>query len=219
MKQILKPITICLGALVAICAVLTVYADHTANTLSSSIVRLHIIANSDSQKDQALKLKVRDRILEYIQEDLTESQNAAESMKTIENELPEIERIAREVLEEEGSGDIVKVSLGTSAFPKKTYGEITLPSGNYQSLKVEIGDSIGKNWWCVLFPPLCFVDTQSAVVTEEGKKVLEKELPKESYDLITSEQGDIKIKARFKIVDIIEGSKNKIQTAIASWFK
>ncbi|MDR0288423.1 MAG: stage II sporulation protein R [Clostridiales bacterium] len=219
-SKLLKVLSIFLIIGVVITTSLVVYADNVTSTLSGSIVRLHVIANSNTPEDQGLKLKVRDKIVEYMKDELQTSQSAGESMERINNDLPEIEKIALDVITEEGSSYPVKASVGRSAFPMKNYGDVTLPAGNYQALKVVIGSGSGQNWWCVLFPPLCFVDTQSAVVTDDGKKLLQDELPEGSYNLITSgDNGDVKVKAKFKIVDIVESSKNKIQSAIASWFK
>lgn len=145
---------------------------------NDNIIRFHVIANSDSKPDQELKLEVRDRILEEVGEEFDSSKNIDESRKIIEENLNKIKNIAEDQIKKEGKDYKVEVSLGNDKFPTKTYGDLTLPAGEYEALKVVIGEGKGKNWWCVMFPPLCFVDithSVSSVDEEEFKEEINKQ--------------------------------------------
>ena len=121
-----------------------------------------------------------------------------------------------ETIAEEGHNEPVEASVGEFDFPIKSYGDITLPTGNYNALKVVIGSGSGQNWWCVLFPPLCFVDTTAASVSEEGMERLEENLSQESFDVINGSGDNLVI--RFKIVDFFENVAQKIKTTWTNIF-
>ncbi|HHV27107.1 MAG TPA: stage II sporulation protein R [Tissierellia bacterium] len=145
---------------------------------NDNIIRFHVIANSDSKPDQELKLEVRDRILEEVGGEFDSCKNIDESRKIIEENLNKIKNIAEDQIKKEGKDYKVGVSLGNDNFPTKTYGDLTLPAGEYEALKVVIGEGKGKNWWCVMFPPLCFVDithSVSSVDEEEFKEEINKQ--------------------------------------------
>ena len=122
------------------------------------IIRFHVIANSDYKEDQEMKLKIRDKILSSMGEKFGSSHSKKETREIIYNNLENIKSIAEEEIKKEGKDYTVDVSLGQDTFPTKTYGDVTFPQGEYEALKVVIGEGKGKNWWCVMFPPLCFVD-------------------------------------------------------------
>lgn len=125
------------------------------NKLSEEILRLHVVANSDSEADQAVKLKVRDAVLSAVEESLVAVEFKADAQDSIENRLPELEQIANDVLDGEGISDRAKVTLTKEEFPKRVYDTFTLPAGVYDSLRITIGEGEGQNWWCVVFPSLC----------------------------------------------------------------
>ena len=129
------------------------YQSKTA--LQEDIIRLHIIANSDSETDQSEKLKVRDGVLAYIQEEISKLPNREDAEDYIRGKLADIEDVANEILEEIGSGHIAKVKLGLTEFGERIYDTFSLPSGVYNALQIEIGEAEGKNWWCVVFPSFC----------------------------------------------------------------
>ncbi|MBV1820315.1 stage II sporulation protein R, partial [Bacteroidales bacterium MSK.15.36] len=152
--------------------------EETTFQENDNIIRFHVIANSDSTPDQELKLEVRDRILEEIGGEFDNSKNIDESRKIIEQNLNRIKNIAEDQIKKEGKDYKVEVSLGNDKFPTKTYGDLTLPAGEYEALKVIIGEGKGKNWWCVMFPPLCFVDithSVSSVDEEDFKEEISKQ--------------------------------------------
>lgn len=162
--------------------------------MAQEILRFHVIANSDSEEDQALKMKVKEGVVSYVST-LTQVGEDLESTKYIISlYLDEIEQEARRIIHEEGYSYDTKVVLTESYFPIKTYGEAVFPAGVYQALKIEIGKAEGKNWWCVLYPNLCFVDSAYGVLEEDQKEMLQEVLTEEEYNSIfNADSKDIKI--------------------------
>lgn len=148
--------------------------------IAGKILRFHVLANSDSKEDQEEKLKVRDAVVRKLQPLLEKSSSREETEKILLQQMDMIEETAGTVV----NSKKVKVSLTKDWFPEKTYGDCTFPSGEYRALRIEIGEARGHNWWCVLYPGLCFTDTVHGVVTEEGKEKLEGLLEEEAYDFI-----------------------------------
>lgn len=176
------------------------YAISVSTDLSNNFFRLHILANSDSEEDQALKLKVRDNIIEYM-ETLTYDGLSKEEVVTLtQNHLDDFKKIAEETIKKEGFDYKVSLKIDNFYFPTKVYGNISLPAGYYDGLKIEIGEAKGQNWWCSLFPPLCFVDISSGVIDEEAEKNLKNNLSEEDFAIITSDSETVKLK--FKIVEM-----------------
>ena len=166
--------------------------------MAEEILRFHVIANSDSEDDQALKMKVKEEVVEYVST-LTACGEDLESTKYILSlYLEEIKEVAEQVIREEGYTYEVKVELTESYFPIKTYGEAVFPAGVYDALKIQIGKAQGKNWWCVLYPNLCFVDSAYGVLEEEQKEMLQNVLTEEEYESIFNTSSD-KIKISFKL--------------------
>ena len=194
------------------------YAEDVNAGLSENLVRLHVIANSDSKSDQALKLKVRDAIIEYMKDKLSASQDIDQTKKIINENLLNIENISKDVIKKNNSDYSVKASLGNYNFPTKTYGDIALPAGEYQALRVVIGEGTGANWWCVLFPPLCFIDATHGTIPDSVKKGLKTSLSAEEYKLITTSDEEIPVKIKFKLVEFLEGSKVKLSGVINKMF-
>ena len=186
------------------------YVNAVSNNLADSVFRLHVIANSDSEEDQNLKYKVRDSLIEYMNT-LTNDMNTKDEVIQIAKEhIQDFKNIAQNVVKENGYDYEVNVEIGNFSFPTKTYGDISFPAGFYDALKVEIGKAEGQNWWCVMFPPLCFVDVTSGVVPEESKENLEENLGDEEYSIIsdTEENGFTSIK--FKIIEFFESIGTKL---------
>ena len=137
---------------------------------TDQLIRFHVLANSDSDQDQELKRAVRDAILVEVSPRLAVSQSLNESRQILEEVRPEMERIGRSVVKKRGKDYRVHTEYGHFLFPTKSYGPLVLPAGNYEALRVVIGEGQGSNWWCVLFPPLCFIDiNQSTAVPVDGK--------------------------------------------------
>lgn len=165
-----KKCVICL-ALVILMGFLMFYTYiDDGNNEHEGIIRLHVIANSDTAGDQALKLKVRDAVIEYMekQDDLHSSD---ETRSYLEDNLGRLEKIAEGVIASEGYDYPANAKLGVRYIPEKTYGDITFPAGNYEALNITIGSGEGENWWCVLFPPLCLLDegTEQSDLTDQQR--------------------------------------------------
>lgn len=192
------------------------YSDTIHSGLEQNLIRFHVIANSDSEADQQLKLKVRDKILEVIKPLLDKSTSVTESKQILLDNKDLIKQISEQIIAQESKNYNVNVNLQKSNFPTKKYGDIILPAGEYESLKVVIGEGEGKNWWCVMFPPLCFVDITHGTVPEESKEELKNVLTEEEYDLVSLPQNetDIPVKVKFKIVEWWQKNK-EVQTIFA----
>ncbi|MFD1416381.1 stage II sporulation protein R [Oceanobacillus jeddahense] len=141
-------------------------------------IRLRILANSDSEKDQELKHKVRDEVNEVITEWVKDIDDIEEARKLIQENLPELEEVIRDTLEKENSDEDFELEYGENvSFPAKLYGNYLYPAGEYEAILVTIGEGSGANWWCVLFPPLCFLDffNGTSVASDEVEEVEEEE--------------------------------------------
>ena len=164
--------------------------------IAGEVFRLHVIANSDTEKDQELKLKVKTRIVEYLKEILGEDAGLEETKEAVLTHLTEIEQEAENLIEEQGFDYPVEVVVEKTYFPEKTYGDCTFPAGEYEALKVKIGSAQGQNWWCVLYPSLCFLDDTYGIVTEEKKEDLKEVLTAEEFQEILGDSREKK-KLRF----------------------
>lgn len=164
--------------------------------IAGEVFRLHVIANSDTEKDQELKLKVKTRIVEYLKEILGEDAGLEETKEAVLTHLTEIEQEAENIIEEQGFDYPVEVVVEKTYFPEKTYGDCTFPAGEYEALKVKIGSAKGQNWWCVLYPSLCFLDDTYGIVTEVKKEDLKEVLTAEEFQEILGDSREKK-KLRF----------------------
>jgi stage II sporulation protein R len=150
--------------LILISALGWLMAKKESRTAAQGLIRFHVVANSDGPGDQLLKRAVRDRLLVLMSPKLKPARSAAEARKIVQDNLPLIEAEAIKVLEDQGQLAPVQARLGSYPFPTKAYGSLVLPAGSYEALRVTIGRGQGANWWCVLFPPLCFVDISKGAV-------------------------------------------------------
>ena len=184
------------------------YVSTVSNNISNSVFRLHVIANSDSEDDQSLKYKVRDDLIKYMNsltKNITSKEAAIEIAKQHKNDFY---TIAKNTIKENGYNYDVKIDIGNSYFPTKYYGDISLPAGYYDALKVEIGEASGQNWWCVMFPPLCFVDMSTGIVPDESKETMKENLPTEEYALISS-NSDKSLHFKFKLIEFFINNQPK----------
>lgn len=165
-------------------------AGEAKESLAGEVLRFHVLANSDSDRDQNLKMKVKEILLSYMKEsmkeELPEKADLEMTKKWAEEHLEDLERISEETLEREGCDDEVKAELVKDYFPEKSYGDVTFPAGEYEALRIRIGNAMGHNWWCCLYPELCFTDAVHAVVPKEEKETLGKVLSEDAYDMITA---------------------------------
>ena len=186
------------------------YVTAVSSDISDSVFRLHVIANSDSQEDQNLKYKVRDALLEYMNTLCSSEFSKEEAMNIAENHIDDFSNIAQDIVTQNGYDYPINVSIGKYNFPTKEYGDVSSPAGNYDALRVEIGSASGHNWWCVMFPPLCFVDVSSGVVPESSKELLQDGMSEEEYDLLTKSSDNSELNFKFKIVELFENLKLKL---------
>ncbi len=174
---------------------------HGEQEVYDTVVRLHVLANSDSEADQALKLKVRDAILEVTAPLVEDCTTQAEAIEVLNHHLADLEAAARGVIEAEGRTDTVTVLLGEEDYPTRTYESCAFPAGTYVSLRVCIGAAEGQNWWCCLFPPLCLSAATAKSNNEDA--FIQVGLTKDQYGIIT-ETGKTKYKVRFKLLEVLE---------------
>lgn len=191
-------------------------AGASQKTISDKIIRFHVIANSDTTEDQALKLKVRDEVLNYISPKLKDSKDIQESRKILEENNEILKEIARKVIKENGYKYEVVTMLSHENFPVKSYANITLPQGNYEAYRIIIGSGEGHNWWCVMFPPLCFTDiTRGEVAYKETEKEMKQVLTPEEYKLVNNSEtntiDDEKMVVKFKVAEVTKELYKKIQ--------
>lgn len=181
-------------------------------SLSEKLIRFHVIANSDSTKDQSLKLKVRDDILNYISPLLSKEQSLSKARDTLVKEESNIKNLATKTVLKNGYDYSVKVMLSHENFPVKTYGNITLPQGNYEAFRIIIGEGQGRNWWCVMFPPLCFIDVTTGEASfKKADKAMEKNLTEKEYKSIlnTTTVNGQKVQLKFKIFEVFQNLINR----------
>lgn len=178
-----------------------IYTNAITKSISQKVIRFHVIANSNSTEDQALKLKVRDNVINYTKEILKNSSSITESRDILTENIPIIKNIATNTLALQNNYDNVEVVLSNSYFPDKSYGDFTFPEGEYEALKIIIGEGKGNNWWCVMFPPLCFTDIDKCTIDNESQKLLQENLSKNEIALLKEKTNEIKIK--FKLSELI----------------
>lgn len=181
------------------------YAINMSNEIASSLLRLHVIANSNSQEDQNLKLKVRDALLDYMSKNLFNVSSKEDAIALISQNRDELTKIAKKIINEEGYNYDVSISIENTYFPTKNYYDISLPAGYYDSVRVKIGTASGNNWWCVMFPPLCFTDSSSGALADNGEGYLESSLSEDAYTLI-SDSSNESVSFKFKILELFSSS-------------
>ncbi len=170
--------------------------------IAEEILRLHVVANSDSREDQKLKMEVKESIVTYLRGVMEDVSSVGEARLEIQKRLPEIEDLAREKMQMEGYDYDADAVLGKCYFPVKEYGDMTFPAGEYEALKVHIGKSAGKNWWCVMYPSLCFLDSTYQVVPENSKEKLKENLTAEEYNSLLN--GGENVTYTFQIAEWIQ---------------
>lgn len=192
--------------------------------VKDSLIRFHVIANTDNEEDQNLKIKVKNKVIEYLYPYLNDSKSLDESRQIIKDRMQEVKKLAEQVIKDNNYKYKIQVELSRENFPDKSYGNITLPQGSYEAFRIIIGDGQGRNWWCVMFPPLCFVDESKAEVeydkTEDrinskkdslnlemksnSDKNKSEELDKENDKENDKEKKEDNIQIKFKIVEIFK---------------
>ncbi len=177
--------------------------EHLQKDIASEIIRFHVIANSDSAEDQALKLVVKEALTDALRPKLENAKNINEARNILKNSLAEMVSISDKIIKENGFHYTTAASLEQGYFPLKVYGDLSLPPGEYEAVRVKLGSAAGQNWWCIMFPPLCFVDATYSVVPESSKEQLKYVLTDEEYDAVFPKD-KINIKVKFKILSVLE---------------
>lgn len=150
--------------------------------IAEKILRFHVLANSDDEIDQDVKLKVRDAVGKYIEPKLAETKDLNETKLIVENEIDNIVKVANQTLEDNGFSYRATAAIKETDFPEKTYGNYTFPAGKYQALQIILGNGQGHNWWCVLYPNMCFRGSVYEIVSTEAEESLREVLTEEEYE-------------------------------------
>lgn len=190
------------AGIVLIWTILAVYCRKAQmqKDISEAVIRFHVIANSDSDEDQAVKHKVRDEILADVQSAMAGAETKKDAEKILCSQLDVLTETANRVLLAEGMDYQAQVVLERTEFPVKTYGDLTFPAGDYEAVRVLLGNGKGHNWWCVMFPTLCLLDGTCEKVPEESKEKLQASLTEGEYNsLLTAEYNGIKYEYRFRL--------------------
>ncbi|MDX5710521.1 stage II sporulation protein R [Clostridioides difficile] len=185
--------------------------DNISKDYKDKLIRFHVIANSNTDEDQELKLKVRDEVIKYLQPKLQNSKSRKESEAIIKKEYSSLEEISKNIILKNGYNYSVKVGIQYSNFPTKQYSNIVLPAGEYKALKIIIGKGEGKNWWCVMFPPLCFVDESNGVIDKSTDDKLKEVLTDKEYKLIKQDtpKKTSRVKIKFKVLEVVKDLEKK----------
>lgn len=179
------------------------YSEMVRNGIAAKVVRFHVLANSDGKADQQLKLAVRDSVLQEYGHLLQECESKEETLQALEQAQQEICETAMEEVIAQGYDYPVRVSLVREEFPFKKYDDLIFPAGVYDALRIEIGAAEGQNWWCVLYPQMCFVDAAWGYSTEESHRRLENTLTEEEFLIVSAlEQEEMTPKIKWKIVEL-----------------
>lgn len=190
--------------------VISTHFNLIETSISSNVIRLHIIAQSNEKNDQALKLKVRDAIINNTKDIFLGNKNIKDAKLSIKNNTEFLKSVAKKEIQKNGFDYDVNVTFGKSDFPTKVYNNIILPKGSYDALKIEIGNAKGKNWWCVMFPPMCFTEHSTGQLDIESLNYLKNSLSKEEFKLVSS-QKNIPIKIEFKLYELWQSGKEKFK--------
>ena len=208
-------ISLCISALCFFTAFLILMASRTtgeealASRIAPEILRFHVLAESDSARDQNLKLGVKGLVLDYIHGQVPEDADKEQLEQWIEGNKTSIETMAQDWLADQGASYPVKLELTRDYFPTKAYGDMVFPCGTYDAIRITIGSGKGHNWWCVLYPSLCYTDAIHAVVPDSSKKTLSSLLAEDDYDALLSPldrtkqpQQKPEVHVRFRLMDL-----------------
>lgn len=178
------------------CGILYTRQARLQQEISEKVLRFHVLANSDSEADQNLKLAVRDAVGSYMQKKLTGVEDLEECEQIVNGNLDEIQEVAAETIAQNGYDYDVTAELEYTSFPVKSYGSYTFPAGEYEALRVVIGEGKGHNWWCVMYPNMCFSGSMYEVVDEQAGEKLREVLTTEEYEKVLAE-GNYQIQLKY----------------------
>lgn len=209
-------ISICIGFIITIIVTTYTYSHETQQDIANQVIRFHVLANSNSNTDQDLKINIKNSVINMLESELNSSSSINQTRELLASNINNIQELASSIVKQQNFDYSIGVKLDYDYFPTKVYGDVTLPAGVYECLKIEIGEAVGDNWWCVMFPPLCFVDITMAEVSQKDKDLLKNSLTSEQYNLICPETdlsstngNNIDIQVKFKIIEIWQEILNK----------
>ncbi len=182
-------------SLLALILILGILPVHGETQIYDNVLRLHVLANSDSEEDQALKLSVRDAVLEYSTKLLSDAKSKEEAQRIISASLPNLQAVAQQALRDNDCSYPVTISFSKENYPTRNYEACAFPAGEYMSLQIKLGNAEGKNWWCVLYPPLCL-----AAASDSSDAFLQAGIDSYQYNIIT-DSSNPKYKIRFKLLE------------------
>lgn len=201
MKLWIRTSILVIAAVLSCCGIWQCRQGRMAEEIAGKVIRFHVLANSDAQADQDLKLKVRDAVGSFMKPRLSGISDINASRRAVRENLPAIEETAKKVIAQEGYTYDVQASLTVTDFPEKVYGDYTFPAGKYEALEVVIGDGGGHNWWCVMYPNLCFFNSVYEVVDDEAKESLQRALTPEEYKSLMENKN---YEAKFALVEKVK---------------
>lgn len=191
-------ISLALGLFLAIIVSVTCFGEKNANDLRENVLRIHILANSDSTEDQELKIKVRDRILKETENLFYNVKTKNDAQEVTQENINKIINIARDEIKNNGYDYPVTAEIKETFFDTRIYDNVTLPAGNYDALRLSIGSGKGQNWWCVMFPQLCIPSVKEKNFTEDEKEII----------------SSPKYKPQFASVELFQKAKNVLSTKV-----
>ena len=200
MKKIKKSLAVVL-TLCSLILLLGMLPVHGESEIYENVLRLHVLANSDSEEDQALKLKVRDAVLAKSEELFADCTTREEAIEVTKENLSVLENTARETLRAEGSSDSVRVELGEEEYPTRNYESFCFPAGTYLSLRIILGEGEGQNWWCVLYPPMCL--SAASAKSSRSDEAITVGFTGEQYRVITETDAP-RYRVRFRLLEVFE---------------
>lgn len=173
--------------------------------LETQIIRFHVRANSNTASDQALKMQVKEKVLAVLAPYLEDAESVEESRQILKDNMTLIQETAENTIQENGYEYPVNVYFTHEEFPMKQYGDMVFPAGEYEALRIDIGEAEGKNWWCVMYPGLCFVDAANAIVPEDSKEQIQNVVSDETYqELLQNSTTEVKVHVRFKLAEELQ---------------
>ena len=179
-------------------------SNYQEKELNDILIRFHVRDNSNSKKDIDLKYKVRDGILEYLKTRINGNMSRQEVIDLLNNSMFIINSKAKDIVKKEGYGYVVKAYLTEDDFPIRQYGDMLLPAGRYEALRIDIGMAKGENFWCLLYPTMCITKDAVAIVDEDSKEEIKHELTDEQYENLFNKQTKKKVKIKFKLLELFE---------------
>lgn len=203
-KFLFHKVTIVFVSIVSVGALLFLHnnqSEKVQTSLSKNVIRFHVRANSDTLIDQSLKMQVKEEVVNYINSNSSDFTSLDDAKNFISSHDNQIKESACSVIQSHGFSYNVVSEFDTQTFPEKSYGDITFPSGDYLSYTLNIGSGAGHNWWCVLYPPLCFVDASTGVLPDSSKELLKENISQEDYEYVSENETVF----RFKYLTFLNG--------------